>query len=87
MTPEKAGDILMRKTTIPGDGISFSEIEEAIDMALDALKKQTPMAHVLKPMRVDDKGNVLYARFCPACDGEIVEEDYCPHCGQKMEWG
>lgn len=37
MTRERASKILMRRTTIPGDEVSFDEINEAIDMAIEAL--------------------------------------------------
>lgn len=38
MNNEKAIAILERKTTIPSDGYTWEEIEEAIEMAIDALK-------------------------------------------------
>lgn len=38
MSNEEAIKILERKTTIPGDGVSFGQIEEAIEMAISALR-------------------------------------------------
>lgn len=41
MENEKAIAILERKTTIPGDGYTWEEIEEAIKTAINALQKQS----------------------------------------------
>lgn len=41
MTNEKAIAILERKTTIPGDGYTWEEIEEAIAIAIQALQKRS----------------------------------------------
>lgn len=38
MTREEAERILDRRTTIPGDGASEEEINEAIDFAIEALR-------------------------------------------------
>ena len=38
MTREEAIKILDRRTTIPGDGYSFDDINLAINMAIDALR-------------------------------------------------
>lgn len=38
MTREEAIDILDRRTTIPGDGFTWEQINEAIDMAISALR-------------------------------------------------
>lgn len=41
MKREEAIAILNRRTTIPGDGYSFDDINEAIDMAINALRSIT----------------------------------------------
>ena len=38
MTREEAIAILDRRTTIPGDGYTYEQINEAIDLALSALR-------------------------------------------------
>lgn len=38
MTREEAINILDRRTTIPGDGFTYEQIKEAIDMAISALR-------------------------------------------------
>ena len=38
MTREEAIDILDRRTTIPGDGFTWEQVNEAIDMAISALR-------------------------------------------------
>lgn len=41
MTREEAINILDRRTTIPGDGWSYEQINEAIDMAIVVLRGPT----------------------------------------------
>ena len=53
MTREEAIKILERKTTIPGDGYDFSQIEEAIDMAIETLKQ--PEIILCKDCKFSDK--------------------------------
>ena len=40
ITKEKAIEILERKTTIPNDGESFEDIDEAFEMAIKALEQE-----------------------------------------------
>lgn len=42
MTRGEAITILDRRTTIPGDGYTFEQINEAIDLAISALR---PISH------------------------------------------
>ena len=72
MKIEKAIEIVSRKTTIPNDGESFSDIEEA-SMQKDIYKK---CAH--------DKG--FYP--CPNCGTSTTEDcvstGHCSTCGQAI---
>ena len=57
---------------------------EALDMAIEALKKQVPM----KP---NDKFNVPYCvltyGICPSCGlGVNSDMKFCSECGQALDW-
>lgn len=43
MTREEAISILDRRTTIPGDGFTWEQINEAIDMAISALNSSSKL--------------------------------------------
>lgn len=60
---------------------------EAIDMAIDALKKQIPR----KPI-----GEHYAHMRCPSCNHRIPSgqgsssrrrDNWCNYCGQKIDWG
>ena len=48
-------------------------LQESIDMAIQALEKQIPK----KPTYEGDG-------YAP--DGTFVWDDFCPNCGQKIDW-
>ena len=60
MDVEKAIAILERKTTIPGDGYTWEEIEQAIAMAVLSLKNQVGE----EPLTLDRKTR----ENCKSCD-------------------
>lgn len=60
MTREEAINILDRRTTIPGDGFTYEQINEAVDMAIAALRGPissgpTSIASACRLMRVAAK--------------------------------
>ena len=76
----------------PKGGIIPQKRAEAIDIAIKALNKQ-----ILKSPTYDGDGYAPDGTFvwdewlCPCCDSrfevEYEEHDYCPNCGQKINWG
>ena len=75
----------------PRGGIIPQKRAEAIDVAINALEKQIPK----KPyIQQDDRNNDCLE--CPSCDSFIGYEydcrdehyqiDYCPNCGQAIDW-
>ena len=75
MTEAEALEIIKRKSSIPMGNETFDEIEEAYDIAIAALEKQIPKK--------------MDRYYCPICrhyfeDGEA--HNYCPNCGQKLDW-
>lgn len=74
MSNEEAIKILERKTTIPGDGVSFGQIEEAIEMAISALRtQQQPNAPLtLEELREMDRKPVWVESYRNAKCGKYV---------------
>ena len=66
---------------------------EAIKMAVDALKKQIPMKPDEHLEQVQKHMNLgVKAPFCPKCGSDLLDEkndcyDFCPYCGQAIDWG
>lgn len=62
--------------------------KEAIDMAIEALKKQIPK----KPKEIVTDDNEYICILCPICnaivddDGRGYEQPYCMECGQAIDW-
>lgn len=90
MKREEAIAILDRRTTIPGDGYSFDDINEAIDMAIKALRPIT--REQVEKMRgtwieVSDVDGCTWSK-CSDCQEDLdsLEDayDFCPYCGAPM---
>ncbi len=91
MTSERAIEILERKTSIPDEGETFEEIEEAFDIAVSALKKnQGEWERVCG-------GSFIDVYKCSKCNHEPPRKplpdiktwgwdftDFCPWCGADM---
>lgn len=78
MQIEKAIEIISRKTSIPNESESFSDIQEAYEIALNSMNKD-----IYKKCEYD---NGFY--LCPNC-GESTSEDCinegrCSSCGQAI---
>lgn len=65
---------------IEGNLKRVSEFTEALVFVDDAIDKQIPNS---KANIYDDQGIT-----CGNCDSDIDEEDYnyCPYCGQRLDW-
>ena len=63
----------------PRGGIIPQKRAEAIDVAINALEKQTPK----KPKTNDNY--IIY--ICPCCNNFIkLCKNYCENCGQNLDW-
>ena len=95
MTPEQAIKILDSDTSLVAiEELKYyagfnrdkviDQIQEAMDMGAEALRKQTAKEPVHEGRRY----------LCPACMNPILYDDeipneydsYCPVCGQKIDW-
>ena len=90
----KVLEILERRTTIPNDGESFDEIEEAFRMAEEAVRKQIPAIPVSDGLSVFAPGLARHFKdtiTCPNCHHEIntdkkgnIHQQCCDNCGQAL---
>ena len=79
MKPEEAIKILERiQEPEPYEPQINQVCFEALEMAIDALKKQIPM----KPILCDDEDLT-----CPTCGADVEWKYYCEKCGQKIDHG
>lgn len=68
---------------------SYQDIEEAVNIAVNAIKKQIPQKLIAEGDGYADGLMVYNSFYCPSCDHCMEEdevEDYCPNCGQKICW-
>ena len=80
MTTEEAIEIIeslyVTMSMWLGSSEEARQRNEAIKMAVDALKKQIPM----KPILCDDEDLI-----CPTCGADVEWKYYCEECGQKID--
>lgn len=84
MTNQEAIDRIENHICIHGskEGFRARYIQEALNMAVDALKAQEPV----KPNEIRYGNMVIYYQ-CPVCLAPINEHDkYCENCGRPVKW-
>ena len=90
MTREEAINILDRRTTIPGDGFTYEQINEAIDMAIAALRPISwEQVENVWRSEWEDMGETykdIPKYRCAQCKGVFIgiETQFCPACGAPM---
>ena len=80
MTYQEAIKVLVN-ATYSDEWQGNEDITTAQHMAVDALEKQIPM----KPENGQDD-NFYWGLVCPKCKNVLLEEFYCPECGQHIDW-
>lgn len=91
MTLEEATNILDRRTTIPGDGYTYEQINGAIDLALSAIHPVSRGQIEQNKRRWEVQTSIFPYYYCSGC-GELFEihshdkEKYrfCPYCMSPM---
>ena len=76
---------------IPCDTLCGCCFENAYGMAIQALEKQIPKKPTYEGDGYTPDGKfVLDEWICPCCETryevDYDDYDYCPHCGQKIDW-
>ena len=69
----------------------FYMLQESVDMAIKALEKQVAKKPSFEGDGYDPDGNLVYDTWiCPCCEKhyevDYEEYDYCPSCGQRIDW-
>ena len=70
------------------------EVNEACNKAIEALRKRAPMK--VKEMKYEPLLKAGWHYECPSCGSAVgendnaievtQEDDFCPSCGQKLDW-
>lgn len=61
----------------------------AAKIAVEAMRKQIPMKLIAEGDGYADGEMVYDSFYCPSCDHRMEEDevaDYCPECGQAIDW-
>nr|DAG56950.1 MAG TPA: DNA-directed RNA polymerase II subunit [Caudoviricetes sp.] len=75
----------------PRGGIIPQKRAEALDVTIQALEKQIPKKPTYEGDGYAPDGTLVYDTWiCPCCDKryevDYDDYDYCPDCGQKLDW-
>lgn len=67
------------------------EMKIALTEAIAALEKQMPESPDYEGDGYGDNGELIYdTAYCPNCqhvfEVDYDKSDYCPECGQKLDW-
>ena len=54
-----------------------------VEKAIEELGYRVPK----KPVTVNIHFSGQFLPGCPVCEEIIEDEDYCPNCGQAIDWG
>lgn len=90
MTESEAVEAIQFDLKIGGE-IHSQVLRDAIDVAIQALEKQIPKKPTYDGDGYAPDGTFVWDEWlCPCC-GERYEVDYddydyCPNCGQKLDW-
>lgn len=94
MTVQKAIEILNPDADVVWKAYDSKDMErcnEACRVACVALEKQIPKKLDYEGDGYDENGNLIYDTFiCPNCgkhyEVDYEEYDFCPECGQALDW-
>ena len=94
MTEQEAIEILNPDADVVWkayDGKDMERCNEACRVACVALEKQIPKKPDYEGDGYDENGNLIYDTWiCPNCgkhyEVDYDEYDFCPKCGQALNW-
>lgn len=83
-------EILKREKPIHDTRKCGIELCEAVDTAIIALEKQIPKSILLEGDGYADGVMIYDTWICPRCgkhyELEYDDYDFCPNCGQALDW-
>lgn len=90
MTDSEAIEAIQFDLKIGGE-IHSQVLRDAVDVAIQALKKQIPMkpAPIDYEKYIDVIDNARFLRgayWCPDCKRVVKSGSFCSDCGQKLDW-
>ena len=87
MTRAEAIKILERRTTIPGDGYTFEQINEALDLALATLTPQNEWVSVEERLPTDERPVLVFVGYADTMTGFITTSSYfCFDANPHWQW-
>lgn len=88
MTNEEAINLMGQlKMYISGGGVIDRHLDEAVQMAVEALELKIPKKPMYKAIDMYAKNRFRTVSLCPSCAREIVAGDmHCIRCGQAIDW-
>ncbi len=73
------------------NNVDYAGITEAYNMAISALEKQAGKKPDYQYEVIKKHMNKAKAPFCSVCGADLLDDandcyEYCPECGQKIDW-
>lgn len=62
----------------------FSWQDEMSEVAISAIEKQIPKKPIIT--KFDNGAELINCGVCVMCSHITRAVDYCPHCGQRIDW-
>lgn len=90
MTESEAIEAIQFDLKIGGE-IHSKVLRDAVDVAIQALEKQIPKKPTYDGDGYAPDGTFVWDEWiCPCCgtryEVDYDEHDFCPNCGQKIDW-
>ena len=67
---------------------NYTMLREGLNLAIEILEKQIPKKYSVTEYETFNGGRlgVGYVIICSICKKTVHEFEFCPHCGQKIDW-
>ena len=76
-----------RERTFRRIGTFFHTNCDALQELVDKeTPKKTKVSTAIEYDQIEEDWYEKYYYYCPNCDNLVDKPNYCPHCGQKLDW-